>query len=254
MTESVSPWTRDLAVLSALIEPAFGDSTDVLFPWATFDGLAALIPCDSIFFAELDIRGQRRIARQELIEGSERVVSFGAGEPVADESVYWAHRDSFWASAPQSRRGIWRWSDVYSTQRLRNVPLYAEFFAPTGLRHFMTLSFPAPAGRSRHLQFFRHTDRPFSDGELQLLCILRPHLQELYDLGQRRRRGRPQLSPREWQVMTLVARGYDNAQIARTLRISVNTVRKHLEHVFERTGVRSRTAAVARLLPFTGAD
>ena len=54
--------------------------------------------------------------------------------------------------------------------------------------------------------------------------------------------------------MTLVARGYDNAQIARTLRISVNTVRKHLEHVFERTGVRSRTAAVARLLPFTGAD
>jgi DNA-binding NarL/FixJ family response regulator len=118
----------------------------------------------------------------------------------------------------------------------------------------MTLSFPAPAGRSRHLQFFRHTDRPFSDGELQLLCILRPHLQELYDLGQRRRSGRPQLSPREWQVMTLVARGYDNAQIARTLRISVNTVRKHLEHVFERTGVRSRTAAVARLLPFTGAD
>jgi DNA-binding CsgD family transcriptional regulator len=29
----------------------------------------------------------------------------------------------------------------------------------------------------------------------------------------------------------------------------VGTVRKHLEHIFDRVGVRSRTAAVARLLP-----
>ena len=62
MTESVSPWTCDLTVLSTLIEPDFGDSADVLFPWATFDGLAKLIPCEAIFFAELDLHRQQRVA------------------------------------------------------------------------------------------------------------------------------------------------------------------------------------------------
>ena len=64
-----------------------------------------------------------------------------------------------------------------------------------------------------------------------MLGILRPHLQELYLLGQRRRGDRPRLTPREWQVLELVGQGYDNTRIASTLRISVNTVRKHLEHV-----------------------
>ena len=236
MTESASPWTCDLAVLCTLVEPNFDDGEDLLFPWTTFDGLAELIPCDSIFFSELDLRRQQRVAGQELNGGSERAIFFGSGEPIPDESVFWMHRDAFWAAAPPSPRGMWRWSDVYSSRRLRDVPLYAEFFAPTGLKHFMTLGFPAPAGYSRHLQFFRHTDRAFSDRDLQLLGLLRPHLFEIYELGRRRRAGGPRLTSREWQVLGFVAKGYDNMQIARELRISVGTVRKHLEHVFERTG------------------
>jgi DNA-binding CsgD family transcriptional regulator len=55
------------------------------------------------------------------------------------------------------------------------------------------------------------------------------------------------LTPREAEVMRCVAAGHSNASIAAILVVEPATVRKHLEHVFDKLGVRSRTAAVARL-------
>lgn len=55
------------------------------------------------------------------------------------------------------------------------------------------------------------------------------------------------LSPRELEVMRWVARGKTNRQIAIALYVTEATVRKHLEHVYEKLGVQSRTAALARL-------
>jgi len=51
------------------------------------------------------------------------------------------------------------------------------------------------------------------------------------------------------QVGSAVVRGHSNAEIATILFTSVGTVRKHMEHIFDRSGVRSRSAAVARLMP-----
>jgi DNA-binding CsgD family transcriptional regulator len=45
----------------------------------------------------------------------------------------------------------------------------------------------------------------------------------------------------------LVAEGLTNAQIAERLWISPGTVRRHLQNVFAKLGVHTRTAAVARL-------
>ena len=55
------------------------------------------------------------------------------------------------------------------------------------------------------------------------------------------------LTSRELQVMALVEEGRPNADIARALWLSPGTVRKHLENVYAKLGVRNRTAAVARL-------
>jgi DNA-binding CsgD family transcriptional regulator len=74
-------------------------------------------------------------------------------------------------------------------------------------------------------------------------------LHEVYLDAERRRRGIPQLSRREREVLQLVAQGHSNADIARTFFISVSTVAKHMEHIFDRTGVRTRTAAVTVALP-----
>lgn len=52
------------------------------------------------------------------------------------------------------------------------------------------------------------------------------------------------LSPRELEVLTLVARGTSNKLIARDLGISEATVKTHLLHIFGKLGVDDRTAAV----------
>jgi LuxR family maltose regulon positive regulatory protein len=44
----------------------------------------------------------------------------------------------------------------------------------------------------------------------------------------------------------LVAGGGTNSQIAETLVISVNTVKKHLTHIFSKLEVSNRTQAVTR--------
>ena len=54
------------------------------------------------------------------------------------------------------------------------------------------------------------------------------------------------LSPREREVLTLIAGGASNSEIARDLYISVNTVKRHVTHIFGKLGVTSRTQAVAR--------
>ncbi len=51
------------------------------------------------------------------------------------------------------------------------------------------------------------------------------------------------LSAREAEVLKLVARGLTNAQIAKELFISPNTVNRHLNSIYRKTGVTSRAAA-----------
>ncbi|WP_194762635.1 response regulator [Microbacterium sp. UFMG61] len=62
------------------------------------------------------------------------------------------------------------------------------------------------------------------------------------------RRERPQLSPRELEVLRLVAAGRSNPEIARDLFIGEATVKTHLLHVFEKLGVSDRTRAVTLAL------
>lgn len=56
------------------------------------------------------------------------------------------------------------------------------------------------------------------------------------------------LSPREKEILGLVAQGRSNKEIGSELRISSGTVRIHLSHVYEKLHVRCRTEAAAKYL------
>jgi len=91
------------------------------------------------------------------------------------------------------------------------------------------------------------------------LPSLRPTLERLYertnDFALARRAGirsrsprTPEelLSPREREVLGLMARGFRNREIANALVISESTTKVHVRHVLEKLGVRTRAEAVAR--------
>jgi pimeloyl-ACP methyl ester carboxylesterase/DNA-binding CsgD family transcriptional regulator len=59
------------------------------------------------------------------------------------------------------------------------------------------------------------------------------------------------LSARELEVLTLAAQGHDNAAIATDLTLSVRTVERHLQNIYDKLGLRGKSAragAVSRLL------
>lgn len=51
------------------------------------------------------------------------------------------------------------------------------------------------------------------------------------------------LSTREWDVLALVAQGLSNGEITQRLHISANTVKFHLQNIYQRLGVANRTEA-----------
>ena len=99
------------------------------------------------------------------------------------------------------------------------------------------------------MAFFRGPGRDFSERDRALLALLRPHLHRAYLDAERRRHPTPELTPRQWELLRLVAAGHTNAQIARQLGLSEGTVRIHLQNIYARLQVPSRTAAVTRAFP-----
>ena len=76
--------------------------------------------------------------------------------------------------------------------------------------------------------------RAVSDNELWTETL---HNLKDSELDQPRRRP---LTPREQEVASLVAKGMKNREIAEALGIATGTVKIHLMHIFEKTGIRDR--------------
>jgi DNA-binding CsgD family transcriptional regulator len=138
-------------------------------------------------------------------------------------------------------------SDFVPRSRLRRNPWYCEVMRPNGIEHELKVWLSAPAGGVRGFFLVRGLrDRDFAERDRALLELLRPHLGHIRARWERRRRP-PLLTRREAQVLDLVALGLTNGEIAARLFISRTTVRTHLENIFEKLDVHTRTAAVARL-------
>jgi HD-GYP domain-containing protein (c-di-GMP phosphodiesterase class II) len=82
----------------------------------------------------------------------------------------------------------------------------------------------------------------FDHACVDALAALRTESRPAPRSSRKRRQG---LSEREEEVLRLLAQGLSNPQIAQALSISRKTVEHHLEHVYAKLGISSRTSAVA---------
>ncbi len=62
------------------------------------------------------------------------------------------------------------------------------------------------------------------------------------------------LTPRERQIVNLICRGMKNKQIAENLRITPGTVKVHLMHIFEKTGLKDRLALAVHARELVGPE
>jgi DNA-binding CsgD family transcriptional regulator len=113
------------------------------------------------------------------------------------------------------------------------------------LREVM-VTLPPTGVVDRRLLLWREDGSDFSDRDVLLLTLLRPHVVALNQRHRLRATGAAELTTRQWEILRLVAAGCSNAQIARALTLSEATVRKHLENIYSRLNVNSRTEALAK--------
>jgi DNA-binding CsgD family transcriptional regulator len=145
-------------------------------------------------------------------------------------------------------------SDFLTGSRLRLNPWFAEVMRPNGIEHELKVWLPAPMGVYRGFFLIRTTgERGFRERDRAVLSLVRPHLARIRARWERRHRPSV-LTKREAEVLELVAQGLTNAEIAARLVVSRDTVRTHLENVFAKLDVHTRTAAVARVRGAAASD
>jgi DNA-binding CsgD family transcriptional regulator len=242
MAESVRE--RDLRGLLAVIEAARANDDGEGLPTAVMESAQALVPCDFVTFVECDTARRVDFVDQTLPDDR-------STHP--DGAAFWRHYwDCVSCSYPDRSgddRSVTTLADFYTRQQWHATGMYADFFAAYGVEHEAMLCLSAPAERSRRLIFFRCRGADFDARDRLVLSLLRPHLDQLYQELERRRRAVPDHTPRQWELLRLVAAGRTNAEIARELVVSRDTVRKHLENIFARLRVTSRTGAIAVAFP-----
>ena len=139
-----------------------------------------------------------------------------------------------------------RISDLLPSEAFMETPLYNDYYRPIGIRHTMAL--PIYVDRRLLVSFvFNRASSAFGERELRLAETLRPHLANLYRLsGPDEPTAPAALTAREREVLEWVAAGKTNRDIAAILGARQRTIEKHLERIYEKLGVETRTAAAAR--------
>jgi DNA-binding CsgD family transcriptional regulator len=208
--------------------------------------LAGLIPCDEAAVQHVDLQA-RRFMELTPSEGPE------------DESLYWSVGPCpiMEYRSRTADLGAMAMSDVIGRQRYHESAFYREYLRPVGLDHVLDIGLSMDGRELRSLVLLRAASCPdFSDRDRDVLAALRPHLRArearaaLYRHAQGATCGdgtsgdlHERLTPREREVIYLVAQGRSNAAIAEALWVTPGTVKKHLENIYAKIGVGSRAAA-----------
>ncbi len=241
---------KQRAALLALGDIADAAGTAVGFAQAGVKVLARLVPCELTTLSRCDLRGARRA-----------VVGVPASAVRADERAAF---DRHFHVHPLVRyhaveRGTFahRITDSLPQRQFVETALYDDYYRRIGISHVLALPLRMD-GRELASFVLNRQGRDFSDVELALLDALRRPLARLFeqvcpppcaprriDLETARRHG---LTVREGEVLGWVAAGKTDRDVAAIVGCSPRTVHKHLQRVYAKLGVETRTAAVMRCL------
>ncbi|SEL29947.1 helix-turn-helix transcriptional regulator [Rhodococcus maanshanensis] len=137
-------------------------------------------------------------------------------------------------------------------QRYHGGEYHRRFMAPLGLDYEAELYLYRTGQMVGGVSLHRSSEQgDFTPRELELLGNARHFLEHTFTTGRSfeaaRRVDEWGLTQRERDVLRLIREGAANADIGRVLYISVPTVKTHLQHIYDKSGLRSRAQLIARL-------
>ncbi len=209
--------------------------------------IAGLIESESLGYTQFD--AECRLLRDAEYPGPPWVPTAHQLELLKSQNVF----SNYAKRTAQPHFSARRITDVVDIRVFKRSELYHVL---EDTPHAIQMRMPGPLGGHWTLELNRGA-RNYSERDLRLIDALRPSLiayeahrvlaARLAELQAVSPRSVPDqmLSKRENEVLDLVAAGASNAQIAENLWISPATVKKHLENVYDKLAVGSRTAALA---------
>lgn len=155
--------------------------------------------------------------------------------------------EPFHRTPPKPRR----MSDIVSSRELRATTAYCEMFGPLGINYELTMLTARPSLQSGRCWAITRETSDFSDSEVSMAQAAQSilvGLDQVYHRGCSVRESHdvdPQgLTRREIEILQLVSHGHTAVTIARLLRISPNTVRKHQQNLYAKLDAHDRLQAL----------
>jgi DNA-binding CsgD family transcriptional regulator len=222
------------------------------FPIRVLALVQRLIGSDAASYNEIEVStGALHVLVDPEVDGYNKLT--GAFETFIHEHPVIAYVES---TGDGSARTI---SDFLSTKEFHRLALHGEFFGPLGIEDQLSTTLQVARGQ-QILGIALNRSGVFTEVERLFLDALRPHLVIAHQNSVHYSRALSRcvadesfvadsvraldrLTDRQRDVLCAVSRGSTNVQVAGELGISVRTVKKHLEHIFEQLQVQTRIGA-----------
>lgn len=222
------------------------------FPRRAVDAITSVVAVDFVSYNEVDTKtGARRfLLRPDPEEFDPAGFEYAAfirrfgNHPVLAQKVA-AHG----GGSPELRRFV---------NRLRLLGMVGNCCGQAELR--LTIGMPVSEADTRRVGIAVHRSvRDFDDRDAATLNALAPHIAAAYRNAVRHREAAGQrheavaatiaLTRRENEVLYWVSMGKTNSEVADIIGAKPLTVKKHLEHIYDKLGVPNRTAAARLSVP-----
>lgn len=154
----------------------------------------------------------------------------------------------------------YRESDLINRRIRKESRFYKEYLARYDLGSVAGVSIISTGSLMGAVTLYKSESKgDFSKRDVYILEMLLPHLQNV--LGSRQEQNTKEqvemerllkyqfgITKKEKEIMRLILQGRSNREIAEEQNISANTVKSHIAHIFEKTGVKSRTQLICFLI------
>jgi DNA-binding CsgD family transcriptional regulator len=245
--------SRDLRNLLGAVAILYENLALSTLAQRTVAAVAQVLPTDMVTYNEVDLI--RRVDHIFIVPDDARLAP-----GTAEYSTFIRHIDEHPLIMHNARiadpvpRKI---SDFLSNRQFRSLGLHCEFFRVFDVNYQMAMVVQHAGQRMIGVAANR-TLSDFTERERVCLGVLRSHVVQAYRHGLSIERARAGfhfdrdthpaasgLTQREVEVLHWVAGGKSNDDVARIVGATSATVKKHLEHIYDKLGVANRTAASA---------